>query len=86
MIVDVYEQFLDEINGSREYVKFAVKNKGDRDVCNMYMEMAKNEIEHASKLMGMAKRMSSGDSSYDILIKVMDRQMVEAKAFMNSVE
>lgn len=85
MIQDIYEQFLDEVCGAKEYVRCAMMHRDDRDMSNTYLEMSKNEIEHAQKLMNFAKKMNI-EGEYDILVSIMDRQLFEAKASVNAFD
>lgn len=96
MMKQVYWQFLDEVNGAKEYIECASKHREkNRDMSNMYMDMAKTEIEHAEYFLDAMKKIANDEkndenegyaSAADILVDVMHGQLVKVRAMAMAFE
>lgn len=96
MMKQVYWQFLDEVEGAKEYVECASKCKEkSREMSMMYIDMAKAEIDHAEKLLGAMKKIAADERSEaddgkmnapDILVDIMNGQLTKARAMLMAFE
>ena len=60
------DQMKDEKNGAYEYAKCAIKYKSsDPTLADIYISMARTEMEHYSKLFGKVERILSNQSAND---------------------
>lgn len=89
MIKDMFAQFMDEIDGAKEYFECSLKHRDNRpDFAKMYSSMGSTELEHASDLLGMVKKLSQGhpEENGGILVEIMEEQLMRAKAMRSAME
>lgn len=54
----LYDQCMEELDGVMEYSKCSIMHKVNQDLSRMYLEMAKQEMEHAERLHDASRRLS----------------------------
>lgn len=58
LVIKMVEQAYDELDGAKEYIKCAMKHKGDYpEIAQVYYEMSLTEMEHMNKLHDMIARL-----------------------------
>ena len=55
----LYDQCMEELDGVIEYSKCAIMHLNEPDMYKMYINMAKQEMEHAQTLNTMSKKLSN---------------------------
>jgi rubrerythrin len=54
----LYDQCMEELEGTIEYCNCATCCKNNSDLAKMYVNMAKQELEHAETLHSMSKKLA----------------------------
>ena len=54
----LYDQCIEELDGVIEYSNCATSNQANPDLFKMYINMAKQEMEHAQTLHNMSKKLA----------------------------
>lgn len=99
MLKKMYCQFKDEVDGVKEYYECAIKHKDSRpEFAKIYADMASAELEHATEILAMVKKMVSEESAKmpedhppcmtagEMILEIMEEQMMHARAMKMAYE
>ena len=90
MIKDIFAQFIDEIDGAKEYYECALKHRDTKpEFAKIYANMASTELDHASELVSMAKKIVAEERSETkdgVIVDCMEHQLMKAKAIKMAYE
>ena len=77
----LYDQCMEELDGVIEYSNCATSWRNNPDLSKMYINMAKQELEHAQGLHNMSKKLADSkiNESVDPMLMELWEEMEQAK-------
>lgn len=77
----LYDQCMEELDGVIEYSNCATSCRNNPDLSKMYLNMAKQELEHAKALHDMSKKLADSkiNETVDPMLMELWQEMEQAK-------